>query len=122
MPHTPRNLVAIAVALGLLLGAPPASADEDALSIQDARRVAVLKVKRLEDKLRETGATGSSVPGCWRETKRRVGCLGMVRGADELVRWRCAVPMTVRRRSEAAVAASGGRRVAVEFTDTMCAF
>jgi hypothetical protein len=121
VPPTPRNLAALAVALGLL-GAPPASAGEDDLSIQDARRVATVKVKRLEDKLRDTGATGSGVPGCWRESKRRVGCLGMVRGADAFVRWRCAVPMTVRKRSEAAVAASGGRRLAVEFTDTMCAF
>jgi hypothetical protein len=120
VPHTPRNLAALAVALGLL-GPPPASAGEEDLSIQDARRVAVAKVKKLEHKLRDTGATGSGVPGCWRETRRRVGCLGMVRGADALVRWRCAVPMTVRKRSEAAAAATG-RRLAVEFTDTMCAF
>ena len=120
MAHSQRTIPVI-LALGLL--APTsAGAAEKPLSVGDARQAAVVKVKRLQQELEDTGATGSCVPGCWRETRRRVGCLGIVRGADELVRWRCAVPMTVRKRSAAAVSSSGGPRVAVEFTDTMCAF
>lgn len=122
MAH-PQRIVTVmfltaSLALGMLVPAS-AGAQTAALSIKDARAAALVKVKKLQSKLRETGATGSAVPGCWRETRRSVGCLGMVRGADELVRWRCAVPMTVRK-PRGATASS--RRIAVEFTDTMCSF
>jgi hypothetical protein len=116
LPH--HRVVYFALSLALLAASPAGAADGD-LSIRDARKAAVIKVKKLERKLRETGATGSRVPGCWRETRRKVGCLGIVRGADEFVRWRCAVPMTVRK---PATASASSRRVAVSFTDTMCAF
>ena len=125
MAHSHRTVVLLALSVTLaigLLATAPAGASDGALSLSDAKRVAVTKVKKLERKLRDTGAKSSGVPGCWRETKRAVSCLGMVRGADEFVRWRCAVPMTIRKRSAAAVASSGGRRIAVEFTDTMCSF
>jgi hypothetical protein len=122
MAHRQRTVtvlfLAVTLAVGLLATAP-AGASNGGLSIRDARKAALVKVQKLQRKLRETGATGSNVPGCWRETRRSVGCLGMVLGSDELVRWRCAVPMTVRR-PRAATASS--RRVAVTFTDTMCSF
>jgi hypothetical protein len=124
MAHPQRTVVLLALSLSLAFGflaAVPIVASASGLSIGDARQAAVVKVKKLQRKLRDTGAKDSSVPGCWRESKRAVGCLGMVRGADELVRWRCAVPLTVRRRSSASVA-SGLPRLAVEFTDTMCSF
>jgi hypothetical protein len=111
-------LLAVILALGLVAAQPAAAAD-GGLSLRDARKAAVKKVKKLERKLRDTGSKSSGVPGCWRETRRAVGCLGMVAGADELVRWRCAVPMTVRR---PATASASSRKLAVEFTDTMCAF
>jgi len=119
MPH--RRLPLALTLLVTLIVAPAAAADEDGLSIRDAKKAAVSKVRRLEQKLADTGAQDSGVPGCWRETRRRIGCLGMVRGADELVRWRCAVPMTVKKR-RAASASSNHRRIAVQFTDTMCSF
>ena len=122
MAHPPRMFTVLFLAATLALGllaAAPAGAAEGGLSISDARKAALVKVKRLERKLRDTGAKTSGVPGCWRETRRSVGCLGMVRGADEFVRWRCAVPMTVRKPRGASVSS---RRVAVEFTDTMCSF
>ena len=118
MAHPHHRVIYVALSLTLLTAAPAGAAKGD-LSIRDARKAAVVKVKKLEQKLRDTGSTGSSVPGCWRETRRSVGCLGIVRGADELVRWRCAVPMTVRKR---ATASASSRLVAVRFTDTLCAF
>ena len=116
MARSHRRVVVLVLLLALAV-VPTAHAG--GLSIRDARTAAVAKVKKLERKLRDTGAKSSSVPGCWRESRRAVGCLGMVRGADELVRWRCAVPMTVRRKR---TASTSSRRVRVEFTDTMCAF
>ena len=112
-----RPLLAAILVLGLL-AAPPVSASDE-LSLRDARKAAVKTVKRLERKLRDTGAKSSAVPVCWRKSKHAVGCLGIVRGADELVRWRCAVPMTVRR---PATATASSRKLAVEFVDTMCSF
>jgi hypothetical protein len=121
MAHHHRTLtvlfLAVTMSFGVIAGSATASTGQ--LSIRDARQAALGKVKRLELKLRDTGARTSGVPGCWRETRRTVGCLGMVRGADALVRWRCAVPMTVRRPRTASVSS---RRIAVEFTDTMCSF
>ena len=114
------HLLAVCAALACTLAsAAPAGAANGGVSIREARKAALVKVHRLERKLRDTGATGSRVPGCWRETRRAVGCLGIVRGRDEFVRWRCAVPMTIRRRSAGTASAS---RLAVRFTDTMCAF
>ena len=119
MAHHRRSLTVISLALAMTFAIPASAPASEPLSIKDARKAALAKVKKLELKLRDTGAKTSGVPGCWRETKRAVGCLGMVRGADEFVRWRCAVPMTVRK-PRGATASS--RRVAVEFTDTMCSF
>jgi hypothetical protein len=118
-PH--RTVIFLAV-IALVASIPAtAGAGTGGLSITDAKKAAVAKVQRLQRKLLDTGAESSDVPGCWRKTRRSVGCLGMVRGADELVRWRCAVPMTVRKRS-VATASSKRARIAVEFTDTMCSF
>jgi hypothetical protein len=112
-------LLALTLAAGLLATAP-AGASNGGLSIREARKAAVRKVERLQAKLVDTGARSSSVPGCWREGARRVACLGMVKGRDDLVRWRCAVPMTVRR--PAITTASTRPRLAVDFTDTLCSF
>jgi hypothetical protein len=112
------SIVAVTMAFGALV---PASADARAgLTIRAAKHAAVVKVKRLERKLASQGAQTSTVPGCWRKSSLSVGCLGIVRGTDEFVRWRCAVPMTIRRRMVGT--ASTLRRLAVDFTDTMCAF
>jgi hypothetical protein len=111
-------LLAVIMTLGTLTTGA-AGAAEGQLSIRDARAAALVKVKKLQAKLTDTGAKTSGVPGCWRETRRSVGCLGMVRGADEFVRWRCAVPMVIRRPR---TASASSRRIAVEFTDTMCSF
>jgi len=118
-PH--RSVALLALALALIMTCSVANAAGSKLSLRDAKQAAVAKVRRLERKLVDTGARSSGVPGCWRKTRRAFGCLGMVRGEDELVRWRCAVPMTVRRRSAASASSKHGR-IAVEFTDTMCAF
>jgi hypothetical protein len=118
----PHRLVIFLAVMALVASVPAtAGAGTRGLSIADAKKAAVAKVQRLQRKLLDTGAKSSAVPGCWRETRRSVGCLGMVRGEDELVRWRCAVPMTVRKRGSAS-ASSHHRRIAVEFTDTMCSF
>ena len=109
----PIVLVLLVVAFAAL--ASPASADS--LSLTHARTVAVTKMKNMEQKLKGEGAQDSSVRGCWRE-KRGVGCLGLVSGKDSFLRWRCAVPMTIRKRATA----SASRRVAVKFTDPMCSF
>ena len=122
MAHHQRTLTVLFLAVTMTLGTlatGAAAASEGELSIRDARKAALVKVKKLQQKLTDTGAKTSGVPGCWRETRRSVGCLGMVRGADEFVRWRCAVPMTVRRPR---AASASSRRIAVEFNDTMCSF
>jgi hypothetical protein len=122
MAHPKRivSLLVLAVILATGLLAPThATASGGSLTMKEARKAALVKVRKLQLKLQDTGATDSKVPGCWRETRRSVGCLGMVQGADDLVRWRCAVPMTVRKPRGAT---TSSRRVAVEFTDTMCAF
>ena len=95
----------------------PVGATASPLSLSEARSVAVVKMKRMERKLRSEGAKASSVRGCWRE-RRAVGCLGLVSGKDSFVRWRCAVPMTIRKRRTA----SASRRIAVKYTDPMCSF
>src|SRR6185503_20173393 len=103
----------VALALSLAFGSLANASTDGRLSMHDAKKAAHVKVKRLERKLRDTGSEDSTVPGCWRETKRRVDCLGIVTGADELVRWRCAVPMAIRKRP---AASASSHRVAVEFT------
>jgi hypothetical protein len=117
MARSRRRVVVLSLAA--FLGVVSTAQAAEGLSMREARQAALLKVEKLERKLRDTGARTSGVPGCWREGRRAVGCLGMVRGADELVKWRCAVPMTVRKR---ATASASSHRIRVEFTDTMCAF
>ena len=120
MAHHQRSTVLIVLLATLafvLVASVPANAS--GLRMSDARKAAVMKVKRLQAKLVDTGAKSSGVPGCWRKTARKVGCLGIVSGADELVRWRCAVPMTIRK---PAGASASRHRVAVKFTDPMCSF
>ena len=120
MAHHQRSTVLI-VLLGTLAFVLVASVQADAagLRMSDARKAAVVKVKRLQAKLEDTGAKSSGVPGCWRKSARKVGCLGMVSGADDMVRWRCAVPMTIRK---PAGASASSHRTSVTFTDTMCSF
>jgi hypothetical protein len=119
-PHQRRALSLLALTLAFGLLATPSAEASTALTIRAAKHAAVAKVRRLERKLSTTGADSSGVPGCWRQTSRKVGCLGFVRGKDDLVRWRCAVPMTVRRRLVGT--ASLLRHLSVEFTDTLCSF
>jgi hypothetical protein len=111
-------ILALVVAFALTaLAAAPAGASAADLSLRDAREVAVTKMKRMQRDLKSEGAKSSSVRGCWRENGG-IGCLGLVSGRDSFLRWRCAVPMTLRKRP----AASASRRVAVKFTDPMCSF
>lgn len=120
MAHHGRKLVVLSLvgALALTaLAAAPAGASAAGLSLSDARKVATTKMEGMERKLRSEGAKDSSVRGCWRE-ERGIGCLGLVSGKDSFLRWRCAVPMTIRKRP----GASASRRVAVRFTDPMCSF
>ena len=108
------------IALSLLVvafAATPTAASAGSLTLTHARTVAVIKMKDMERELKGEGAKDSSVRGCWRE-KNGVGCLGIVSGKDSFLRWRCAVPMTLRKRATA----SASRRVAVKFTDPMCSF
>jgi hypothetical protein len=107
-------LLAVVIAA---LAVVPVTASAGSLSLSKARSVASVKMKKMERKLRSEGANASSVRGCWRE-KRAVGCLGLVSGEDSFLRWKCAVPMTIRKRATA----SASRRVAVKFTDPMCSF
>lgn len=121
MAHPTRRASALILALALALtalAATPTVASTARLSLDDARQVALKRMQRMERRLEDEGARSSSVRGCWREKRRAVGCLGMVSGRDSDLRWRCAVPMTLRKR----VSASASRRVAVRFTDPMCSF
>jgi hypothetical protein len=113
--HHGRKASVLLVAIALVV---PAGASASPLSISHARKVAVTKMKNMERKLKGEGAKDSSVRGCWREGGK-VGCLGMVRGKDDFLRWQCAVPMTIRKRPTASAAQA---RVAVKFTDPMCSF
>jgi hypothetical protein len=106
----------VALALSALAGAPAGASAAD-LTLRDAREVAATKMKKMQRDLKSEGAKSSSVRGCWREAGG-IGCLGLVSGQDSFLRWKCAVPMTVRKRA----AASASRRVAVKFTDPMCSF
>ena len=106
------TLLVVAVALAL-----PAGASASDLTLGHAKRVAATKMKNMERQLKGEGAQDSGVRGCWREGGA-IGCLGMVSGRDSFLRWRCAVPMTIRKRATA----SASRRVAVKFTDPMCSF
>jgi hypothetical protein len=115
--RTMRLPIVLALVLATTLLALPATASAGSLTLGHARTVAVLKMKGMEKDLKTEGAKDSSVRGCWRE-KRGIGCLGIVSGRDSFLRWRCAVPMTIRKRA----AASASRRVAVKFTDPMCSF
>jgi hypothetical protein len=120
MAHHGRKVIVVALLVALAftaLATAPAGASATGLSLSHAREVAVTKMKGMERKLRGEGAKDSSVRGCWRE-KGGIGCLGLVSGKDSFLRWRCAVPMTIRKRA----AASAARRVAVRFTDPMCSF
>ena len=96
------------------LAAPSAASAR--LSLDDARAIATVKVERMEKKLKSEGAKDSSVPGCWRESRTTVSCLGMVSGKDSFLRWKCAVPMKIRQRK---TASASRHRVAVKFTDPM---
>jgi len=116
----PTVLLAISAFALSAFAAQPAAASAAPLSLDHARSVAVKKMERMERKLKGEGAQDSSVRGCWREGGK-VGCLGMVSGKDSFLRWNCAVPMTIRRRSTAS-AARNHARVAVKFTDPMCSF
>ena len=110
--------LALVVALALTaLAAAPTGASAADLTLRQAREVAITKMKKMQRDLKSEGAVSSSVRGCWRED-RGIGCLGLVSGKDSFLRWRCAVPMTLRKRA----AASASRRVAVKFTDPMCSF
>jgi len=113
--HHGRKATVLLVAIAL---AAPAGATAAPLSISHARSVAVTKMKKMERKLKGEGAKDSRVRGCWREGGK-VGCLGMVSGKDDFLRWRCAVPMTIRKR---ATASAARHKVAVKFTDPMCSF
>ena len=111
-------LLALVVALALTaLATAPAGASAADLTLRHAKELAATKMKKMQRDLESEGAKSSSVRGCWREN-RGIGCLGLVSGKDSFLRWRCAVPMTIRKRS----AASASRRVAVKFTDPMCSF
>lgn len=112
------HLLCGAVLTAGVLAAAPASAAAERLTVREAKQVALERVERIERKLSDEGATGSKVPGCWRETKRRVGCLGIVKGRIDGLRWRCAVPMTVRKRATAVAS----RQVRVSYTAPMCSF
>ena len=110
-----RNLITLLfLAAALVL---PAGASASDLTLSHAKRVAAVKMKNMERDLKAEGAKTSGVRGCWRENGA-IGCLGMVTGQDSFLRWRCAVPMTLRKRATA----SASRRVAVKFTDPMCSF
>jgi hypothetical protein len=111
-----RNVIVLLVAIALVV--PTSASASSPLSISHARKVAVTKMKNMERKLKGEGAKDSSVRGCWREGGK-IGCLGMVSGKDDFLRWRCAVPMTIRKRPTASAARA---RVAVKFTDPMCSF
>lgn len=120
MAHHGRKLIVLSLVVALALtalAAAPAGASAAGLSLSDARQVAVTKMEGMERKLRSEGAKDSSVRGCWRESGG-IGCLGLVSGKDSFLRWRCAVPMTIRKRP----GATASRRVAVRFTDPMCSF
>ena len=110
-----RNLITLLTVTAAL--ALPAGASASDLTLSHAKRVAATKMKNMERELKGEGAHTSGVRGCWRENGA-IGCLGMVSGKDSFLRWRCAVPMTIRKRATA----SASRRVAVKFTDPMCSF
>jgi hypothetical protein len=115
MTHHGRNIITLLALVAAL--ALPASASATDLSLSHAKRVAATKMEKMKRELKGEGATTSGVRGCWRENGA-IGCLGMVSGKDSFLRWRCAVPMTIRKRATA----SASQRVAVKFTDPMCSF
>ena len=122
MAHPARRFILLVLALALALtamAAAPTVASTGRISLDDAHHVAVKRMKKMERKLWSEGARASGVRGCWREKRRAVGCLGMVSGRDSGLRWRCAVPMTIRKRPAATTAK---RRIAVKYTDPMCSF
>ena len=114
--HHGRNMITLLLATAAL--ALPAGASASDLTLTHAKRVAAVKMKGMERDLKAEGAHDSGVRGCWRENGA-IGCLGMVSGKDSFLRWRCAVPMTIRKR---ATASASRHRVAVKFTDPMCSF
>lgn len=124
MAHHGRKAQILSLVLSIALGATAVapgvvSAKPKQLTIDHAKHVAVNKMKHMERQLKGQGALDSSVRGCWREDSA-IGCLGLVSGRDDFLRWQCAVPMTIKKRPAASAASK--KRVAVKFTDPMCSF
>lgn len=113
-----RLMLVVALAV-TALAAAPTGASAKPLKLREAKQVALTKVKNMQRKLEGEGANTSSVRGCWRERGKKVGCLGLVSGKDDFLRWRCAVPMTIRKRTSAS---ASQKKLAVKYTPPMCSF
>lgn len=116
--RTVIGLTLIVVFALTVLAAGPTGASAKPLTLRDAKQVALTKVKKMQRKLKAEGARSANVRGCWREGPQAVGCLGLVSGVDDFLRWRCALPMTIRKRP----AATAAQRLAVKYTPPMCSF
>jgi hypothetical protein len=111
------RLVAITVALLALL-ATPAAAQSPTLPMDKARAIAAKTAQKVKQDLREQGARKAKVPGCWRQTSRKVACYFAVIGYDsDLGRWKCMLRVTVRLRAHKA---QNGKRIKLRYGRAVC--
>ena len=92
-----RLAVLIAV---VVVAAVPAAAQARTLSISEAKAVAARKAEKVKRDLRSEGANRAKVPGCWRNSLRRVSCFFSVFGYDDELdyKWQCMLRVAIRLR------------------------
>ena len=93
-----RNLAVLITILAVV--AVPAAAQARTLTIREARALAARKAEKVKRDLRSEGANRAKVPGCWRNSARRVSCFFSVFGYDRELdyRWQCMLRLVIRLR------------------------
>ena len=92
--------LAVLIAVVTVVAAVPAAAEARSLSIREAKALAARQAEKVERDLRSEGAQRSKVPGCWRNTARKVSCFFSVYGYDRELdyKWQCMLRVVVRLR------------------------
>ena len=91
-----RRLAVLIAALAVAV--LPATAEARTLSIAEAKALTAKKAEKVKRELRSEGAQRARIPGCWRNSARKVSCFFSVYGYDEELdyRWECMLRVVVR--------------------------